>query len=576
MDAEQADRCQECGAALEARQRYCLACGARVGPRSPELRALLSRGGRSGEGAHGGHANGGDADGAGGGALAPDAGAAAGGRPGGAARARSLAARAAAAFVPLSALRLPSRRISAVLVLAFLGFGVVLGKAAGTAPNGSLAASRQPLRVLLPASGAGTANAAEAPAPEAEGGAASAEEAHAPEAEAQATPESSSGAGATQKPASKPGATPSKPGKGRRGEHAASAPAAPATRLPPLRHVFVIMLSDAAYAQSFGPASAAPYLARTLERQGLLLPRYDAVAHQQLANEIALVSGQGPTAETAANCPTYAAISPATPAAEEQVLGAGCLYPPATQTLAGQLAAKSLRWRAYIEGTDEGAPTPPACAHPAPGAADPTASPPAAGESYATFSDPFVYFQSVTGSPACASQVVGLAQLSGDLASASRTPNFSYIAPDLCHDGSPVPCRPGSPAGLAAAGSFLSRVVPRITGSPAYKHDGLLVITTDEAPTSGEFADSSACCEQPQFPNLPAPPAGLSPRGGGNVGALLLSPYIKGGTTSEEPYNHFSLLRTVEDLFGLAHLGYAALPKVAPLEPGVFLSKPAG
>jgi len=89
------------------------------------------------------------------------------------------------------------------------------------------------------------------------------------------------------------------------------------------------------------------------------------------------------------------------------------------------------------------------------------------------------------------------------------------------------------------------------------------VITVDEAPSSGEFADSSGCCGQPSYPNLPAATAaGLSPRGGGTVGALLLSPLIKGGATSQEPYSHFSLLRTIEDLFAVSHLGYAALPAV--------------
>jgi phosphatidylinositol-3-phosphatase len=112
--------------------------------------------------------------------------------------------------------------------------------------------------------------------------------------------------------------------------------------------------------------------------------------------------------------------------------------------------------------------------------------------------------------------------------------------------------------------------VPAILASKAYKQGGLLVITVDQAPTSGEFADSSSCCGQPQFPNLPAPAGGLGPRGGGSGGALLLSPFIKGGGSSEEPYNHFSLLRTIEDVFGLEHLGYAALPKVNAFEPAIF------
>ena len=42
------------------------------------------------------------------------------------------------------------------------------------------------------------------------------------------------------------------------------------------------------------------------------------------------------------------------------------------------------------------------------------------------------------------------------------------------------------------------------------------------------------------------------------MGAVLLSPFIKPGTISTTSYNHYSYLRSMEDLFGLAHLGYAA------------------
>jgi hypothetical protein len=111
---------------------------------------------------------------------------------------------------------------------------------------------------------------------------------------------------------------------------------------------------------------------------------------------------------------------------------------------------------------------------------------------------------------------------------------------------------------MVAADGFLQKVVPEILGSKAYRENGLLVITAAEAPSSGEYADSSSCCGQPTFPNLPAPTGALGKPGGGQVGALLLSPFIKGGNLDQDEYNHFSLLRTVEDLFGLSHLGYAA------------------
>jgi phosphatidylinositol-3-phosphatase len=170
----------------------------------------------------------------------------------------------------------------------------------------------------------------------------------------------------------------------------------------------------------------------------------------------------------------------------------------------------------------------------------------------------------------------GLAALKGDLASVKSTPSFAYIAPDRCDDGNPTPCTPGAPAGLAPANAFLEQVVPEITGSKAYKESGLLVITVDEAPSSGAFADSSSCCGQPLFPNDPVKSIAGAPRGGGTVGALLLSPFVKGGTVSQEEFNHFSLLRTIEDLFAFRHLGYAGASAVKSFEPSMFIARAKG
>jgi hypothetical protein len=87
--------------------------------------------------------------------------------------------------------------------------------------------------------------------------------------------------------------------------------------------------------------------------------------------------------------------------------------------------------------------------------------------------------------------------------------------------------------------------------SPAYRADGLLIINFDEALT----IDASACCSEPSGPNTIKP--GVNGPGGGRTGAVLLSRFIKPGTVSNVPYNHYSLLRSVEDVFGLRHLGYA-------------------
>jgi hypothetical protein len=73
--------------------------------------------------------------------------------------------------------------------------------------------------------------------------------------------------------------------------------------------------------------------------------------------------------------------------------------------------------------------------------------------------------------------------------------------------------------------------------------------------------------------------------GGGDTGSVLISPYIKPGTVSNVYYNHYSWLRTMEDLFnvksaspgldGKGHLGYAAQPGLAPFGPDVF-NNPSG
>jgi hypothetical protein len=473
-------------------------------------------------------------------------------------------------------LRLPPPRVSAVLVLVFLGFGVLLGNVASSRVGDTLASVRSPVRVVLPASGPPATSTSPSASSESSASASTSEPTSAeseptptPAATPKSTPAaktpSSSGAG----PAASEGSG-SEAGSG--GSSESNAGATP-TKLPPIKHVFVIVLSDEPYASVFGPASSAPYLSGALEHKGELLAHYDAVAHDGLADGVALVSGQGPTIETKANCPTYAEISATGVGADGQVLGSGCVYPASVQTLAGQLSAKRLKWRAYVQGIDEAGAQAAACAHPVPGQADPTADEEASSGAYATFRNPFVYFASVLDSPECAADDVGLASLKGDLASAKSTPSFSYIVPDRCHDGNPTPCSAGAPAGLAPAEAFLKVVVPEITGSKAYRKDGLLVITVDQAPASGAFADSSACCGQPLFPNAPAKTLAGAPSGGGAVGALLLSPYVKGRTTSQEPYSHFSLLRTIEDLFGLGHLGYAGLSAVKSFEPSMFTAR---
>ena len=313
----------------------------------------------------------------------------------------------------------------------------------------------------------------------------------------------------------------------------------------------MITLASPGYDATFGPTSPATYLNQQLRPRGRLLTDYYAVGHADLPNYIAMVSGQPPNYATGFGCTSYSDFAAGADPDPKSgtVPGNGCVYPVDTLTLADQLDGKGKGWKAYLDGMD--APGQPAtCRHPDPGAADDTQQG-RPGDEYATRHNPFVYFHSLLDLGDCTTNDVGLDKLSADLGSAAKTPNYTFIAPDLCHDGSEPTCADGSSGGLPAADAFLAQWVPQILASPAYRKDGLLVITFGDGPAS----DSSGCCGQAV--------------GGGKTGTLLLSRHLKAGTSDATPYNTYSLLRTVEDVFGVTHLAEAAGRHVHPFGDGL-------
>jgi phosphatidylinositol-3-phosphatase len=364
------------------------------------------------------------------------------------------------------------------------------------------------------------------------------------------------------------------------GAGAASATGAshPAFQPPLIKHVWVIELENEGFNQSFGDPSADPYLATTLPRMGALLTNYFAVGHDSLDNYIAQVTGQAPDPATQNDCGVWTKFEPTnviTPPFD-QLTGNGCVYPASVPTIGNQLSTRGLTWKAYLQdmgnspGRDRTTPTAqgPACGHPQVGTPDPTEGATAADQ-YATRHEGFMYFESVIGHPAyCDAHVLSFQPLLKDLSKASTTPDFSWLSPNLCMDGHDAPCADGDPGGLAEINGFLHIWVPQIMNSPAYK-DGhsLIFITFDEGSTS------AACCGEtsgvsPSHPNVAEP--GMPGPGGGRVGAVLLSPFIKPGTVSRVDYNHYSMLRSFEDIFGLSHLGDAAMPQVKAFGPDVY------
>ena len=382
-----------------------------------------------------------------------------------------------------------------------------------------------------------------------------------------------------------------------------------------VKHVFIIVLENKNYSDTFGTSTQDPYLQKTLVPMGGLLTQYYGTGHVSLDNYISFLSGQAPTQDTVNDCfpslsggsiGNYTDVVEVGPAANDQIVAkGGCIYPKHVKTLADQMSEAGLTWKGYMGdmGNDPSRESA-MCGHPQIGAGTDntnTAEAPSTavplGDAYATRHNPFMYFHSIIDSPSCKTHVVNLdANLAKDLERKSATPNLVFITPNLCddgHDGSGTgapgtSCANGQPGGLTSIDTFLKKWVPQIMASAAYKEDGLLIITFDESSyTLSQTTNSSTgqtvvditfpgqtCCNEQPGPNLTGERPGsitlvntptlqenivVNGLGGDRIGALLLSPFVKPGSTSETQYNHYSLLRSLEDIFRLrGHLGYAA------------------
>jgi hypothetical protein len=327
-----------------------------------------------------------------------------------------------------------------------------------------------------------------------------------------------------------------------------------------ITHVFVINLENEGFTSTWGAASPAKYLNGTLRKQGQLLTQYYGIGHVSLDNYIAQISGQAPNASTQTDCFKYTQFTQTGTGPYGQAKGTGCVFPKSVKTIADQLTSAGKTWKGYMEDIGSSPTQPKTCRHPAIGATDTTLTP-TKTDMYATRHDPFVYFHSIIDTAACKTKVISLNALTTDLASTAKTPNLSYITPNVCDDGHDAPCKDNRPGGLKSADAFLAKWAPKILASPAYKAGGMLIVTFDEAAFGGAKGDSTACCHTPPSPNAAKP--GINGPGGGRVGALVISANTKPNTSNAKPYNHYALLCSMENVFGLSHLGFAGAPGLA-------------
>jgi phospholipase C len=185
------------------------------------------------------------------------------------------------------------------------------------------------------------------------------------------------------------------------------------------------------------------------------------------------------------------------------------------RNLVDQLEAHRISWKAYMEGM------------PAP------CYDGASRGRYAKKHDPFMYFDDVRGDAARCRHVVPFGRLHDDLASGTL-PRFVWISPDLCHDGHDCP--------IATADRFLKRRLPPLLHQLGM--DGVLVLTWDEGATDG------GCCTFAV---------------GGHIATIVAGPGARRGARSGVPLDHYSILRTIEESWGMQRLRHAACACTRPM-----------
>ena len=159
------------------------------------------------------------------------------------------------------------------------------------------------------------------------------------------------------------------------------------------------------------------------------------------------------------------------------------------------------------------------------------------GTLYRQKHNPFIYFDDIRQDAARCNKIVPFSQFDADLR-AGALPDYVWITPNMCHDIHDCALKDGD--------AWLQTWVAKILASPAWQQGGVLFITWDEAP----LRDSSGCCQY---------------AAGGHILTLVLSPLGRAAYRSPVAYDHYSLLRTIEESWKLPPLAKAACACSAPM-----------
>jgi phosphatidylinositol-3-phosphatase len=325
---------------------------------------------------------------------------------------------------------------------------------------------------------------------------------------------------------------------------------------PRLDHVFIIMLENHAADHVIGDPSA-PYITSLANTYGQATD-YFGVTHTSEPNYIAATSGDTwwVNNDNGWNSPT------------------GNAFPPnqyAHTNIVDELEAAHIPWDAYMQ------------AMPSAGYLG-DAWPSSSNALYASKHNPFILYNDIRDNPARTAHIKPYTDMAADL-NGPNAPRYVWISPDECsnmHGGiytavsgfpdtpcpyNDVPGDANDEALKAKADAFVKGAVQTIMSSRAWTGNSAIFVVADETdfdgtnPADNDYASVAGCCDSPILPagdpEISATwPGGVY--GGGSAPMIVISRLGPRHATDATPSNHYSMLLTIEEGFGLGKLGYTS------------------
>jgi phosphatidylinositol-3-phosphatase len=290
----------------------------------------------------------------------------------------------------------------------------------------------------------------------------------------------------------------------------------PASSPGPIRHVIVVMLENHTYRQVVG-SSAAPYQTRLAAECGNATAMF-AATHTSAANYLATSAGEYPAGSPRGCSSVYACAD-------------------SSSNLYHQLDGAGLSWRAYAESMTS------ACSG-------------SSGGGYKIGHNPAIFYRDLPVGD-CRSNdlpVTDLTARSGPLWSALENqalPSLSWVTPNKTHDGEGSS---NATTALEEADTWLASFVALIAQSPSYTAGNTLVLVTYDEGFGGDARTGEDCTDKAR--DLPVTNGISAHQDSCHVPLFVISPFARAGSDGTF-FDHYSLTRTVEDLFHLSPLAHA-------------------